>query len=141
MIGVTDEQELQQNQSAVDVQGVLGLHVGRILRVQNLTKNEDGYSYGGSGYSRFIHLDEIGELEALKLERNQRYQGHISKKIPPRYRSTLLYLKLKGLSEAVIDLDSSMIEVLQVDSGSWKTIHRSEKWIELFAEFESMEKK
>lgn len=126
MIEVANEPEVDLR-TGREIQSVLSLHIGRILRVSSIEEDEqDYYDYyedftpPPSSYS----LEEsIGSLARLNLSYGLNEANG---------SEGWVQLSFSGSADPLrIAPERTAIEVLQEDSGLWKTLHRGSGWINL----------
>lgn len=132
MIGVVEEAEVQTLESLVELHGSLVGLYGRVLRIRSIERQIDyGSIYGDYDYGRSRDIweksDRLGRLIGLELtEQRERFK---EEKRTEASNGPYLRLKLQG-SEGYLnpELNLSLIEVLQEDTGVWTIIHRAANW-------------
>lgn len=132
MIGVVEEAKIQTLESPVELHRVLiGLY-GRVLRIRSIKRQID-YSpiYGDYDYGRSRDIwektDHLGRFIGLELsEQRERF---VDEKRTETNSGPYLRLKLEGSDGDIRpELNLTLIEVLQEDTGEWTTIHRAANW-------------
>lgn len=132
MIGVVEEAEVQTLDSLIELHGALVGLYGRVLRIRSIERQIDyGSIYGDYDYSHSRDIweksDRLGRLIGLELtEQREHFK---EEKRTESSSGPYLRLKLQG-SEGYLnpELNLSLIEVLQEDTGAWTTIHRAANW-------------
>lgn len=108
-------------------------YYGRVLRVRF---SEEIYDFSLSAYhgvpshTDFRGIDRIGRLQGITLK-FRRQGARYSKIEDSTPRSSSLELSLQGFDSTLVEyLAASEIQVLQEDSGQWRTVHRGAEFFD-----------
>lgn len=108
---------------------LIGFH-GRLVRIRQHRLDFDPYmggfyedddDYGREPSWMVDSSDSLGRLQGLQLQDH----ATVNRNEPmPELTNGSLTLKLEGLEALRVELERSLVEVLQEDSGVWIAIHR-----------------